>query len=91
VAGFVCCVRNGKQTISKVPDLSRVEGSPAQGEHRQRFGRGVAYAWAAMAEAGVRAVYEQEAGQPGKRPFDLAVSDYFRGRNLLVEESRKKE
>jgi len=91
VAGFVCCVRNGKQTISKVPDLSRVEGSPAQGEHRERFWRAVAYARSAMAEADVRAVYEQEAAQQGKRPFELAVSDYFKGRNLLVEESRKKE
>jgi len=37
-----------------------------------------------MAQAGVRAVHEQEAAQPGKRPFDLAVSDYFRGRNCWM-------
>ena len=91
VAGFVYRVRNGKQTISKAPDMSKVEWSPAQVEHRQRFRRAVAYARAAMAEADLRAVYEQEAAQQGKRPFDLAVSDYFKGRNLLVEESRKKE
>jgi len=38
VAGFVDRVRNGTQTISKVPDLSEVAWSPAQGEHRQRCG-----------------------------------------------------
>jgi len=51
VAGFVYRLRNGKQTLSQAPDLSRVAWSPAQGEHRQRFGRGVAYARAAMEEA----------------------------------------
>jgi len=56
VAGFVYRVRNGKQTLSKAPDLSRVAWSPAQGEHRQRFRRAVAYARAAMAQAGVRSV-----------------------------------
>jgi len=81
--GFVYRVRYGKQTISKPPDMSRVKWSPAQVEHRNRFRRAVAYARAAMAEPKVRAVYEQEAMQQGKRPFDLAVSDYFKGRDLF--------
>ena len=36
-----------------------------------------------MADEKVRAVYVEEAAQKGKRPFDMAVSDYFKGRNLL--------
>jgi hypothetical protein len=83
LAGFVYRVRYGKQTISKPPDMSRVKWSPAQVEHRKRFRRAVAYARAAMAEPRVCAVYEKEAAQKGKRPFDLAVSDYFKGRNLM--------
>jgi hypothetical protein len=30
---------------------------------------------------------QQAAALKGKRPFDLAVSDYFRGKNLLSEPS----
>jgi hypothetical protein len=37
----------------------------------------------AMAEPKVRAVYEKRAAKMGKRPFDLAVSDYFKGNELL--------
>jgi hypothetical protein len=83
LAGFVYRIRYGKQTISKPPDMSRVKWSAAQVEHRNRFRRAVAYARAAIAEPRVRAMYEQEALQKGKRPFDLAVSDYFKGRDLL--------
>ena len=63
-----------------------VEGDMERGEveHRQRFRRAVAYAQAALADEKVRAVYAEEAAQKGKRPFDLAVSDYFKGRNLLA-------
>ena len=85
LAGFVYRVRYGKQTISKAPDMSKVKWSPAQKEHRQRFRRAVAYAHAAMDDKKVHAIYVEEAGQKGKRPFDLAVSDYFKGRNLLVD------
>jgi len=84
LAGFVYRVRYGKQTASKPPDTSKVQWSPAQVEHRQRFRLAVAYAQAAMAEPNVRAVYEEEAKQKDKRPFDLAVSDYFKGKNLLM-------
>ena len=84
LAGFVYRVRYGGQTISKPPDMSKVTWSAAQVEHRQRFRRAVAYAQAALADEKVRAVYAEEAAQKGKRPFDLAVSDYFKGRNLLA-------
>jgi hypothetical protein len=38
-----------------------------------------------VADSKVRAKYEKAAAKQGKHPFDLAVSDYFEGRNLLVE------
>ena len=64
--------------------MSKVKWSPAQKEHRQRFRRAVAYAHAALADEKVRAIYVKEAAQKGKRPFDLAVSDYFKDRDLLM-------
>ena len=85
LAGFVYRIRYGEQTVSKSPAMSKVQWSPAQVEHRQRFRRAVAYAHAALAEPKVRAIYEREAEAKGMRPFDLAVSDYFKGRDLLKE------
>jgi hypothetical protein len=73
----------GRMTLIKLADMSKVTWSDAQQVHRQRFKEAVAYAKAAMAEPKVRAVYEKTAAKQGKRPFDLAVSDYFKGRNLL--------
>jgi hypothetical protein len=45
----------------------------------------VAYAKSAMKHPEVRLVYEQMAAEKkkDKRPFDMAVSDYFKGNNLL--------
>ena len=73
----------GEAQLSTVPDMSRVKWSAAQQAHRQRFKQAVAYARAAMADVQVRARYEQDAIIKGKRPFDLAVSDYFKGEDLL--------
>jgi len=84
LAGFVYRVRYGGQTISKPPDMSRVVWSAAQVEHRQRFRRAVAYARAALADKKLHALYVKEAAHKGQRPFDLAVSDYFKGRDLLA-------
>jgi len=75
---------NGKVIASKMPDMSNVQWSKAQKAHRQRFKKAVAYAKAAMAEPKVRAKYEKAAVKAGKRPFDLAVSDYFQGKDLLT-------
>jgi len=36
-----------------------------------------------MAKPKVRAVYKKLAAKKGKRPFDMAVSDYFKGNDLL--------
>ena len=74
----------GEMSITKLPDMSNVTWSDAQQAHRQRFKLAVAYARAAMAEPKVRANYEKAAVKAGKRPFDLAVSDYFQGKDLLA-------
>ena len=73
----------GEMTLIKLADMSNVKWSDAQQAHRQRFKQAVAYAKAAMAEPKARAMYEKSAAKQHKRPFDLAVSDYFKGRNLL--------
>jgi hypothetical protein len=75
----------GKIIVTQSPDMSRVKWSKAQKEHRQRFKRAVAYAKAAMADQQVRTVYEKMAAKKHKRPFDMAVSDYFKGNNLLTK------
>ena len=78
----------GKLIASKTPDMSNVKWSKAQKAHRQRFKKAVAYAKAAMAEPKVRAKYEKAAAKAGKRPFDLAVSDYFKDKDLLSTTSK---
>ena len=74
---------SGETIISKAPDMSAVVWSPAQEGHRQRFKAAIAYANAAMADPDVRAVYEKQAAEKNKRPFQMAVSDYFKGVDLL--------
>lgn len=71
---------SGTLSVTKVPDMSKVQWSPAQQEHRQRFKEAVAAAKSAMADPATRARYEETAAQKGKRPFDLAVSDFYHGR-----------
>ena len=61
----------GEVILSKIPDMSKVKWSKAQKAHRQRFRKAVAYAKAALA------------AKMNKRPFDMAVSDYFKGNDLL--------
>jgi len=73
----------GEMTLIKLADMSHVNWSEAQIAHRQRFKEAIAYAKSALAHPQVRAEYEKQAAQQHKRPHDLAVSDYFKGRNLL--------
>lgn len=73
----------GELSLTKLPDMSKVKWSKAQKEHRQRFKEAVAYARAAMADEKIRVKYAKEAKKLHKRPFDMAVSDYFKGRNPL--------
>lgn len=44
----------GKQTLMKLPDMSRVKWSKAQKEHRRRFKKAVAYAKASLPYGGLR-------------------------------------
>jgi hypothetical protein len=76
---------NGETIVSKYPDMSNVTWSPAQEEHRRRFKWAIAYAKAAMANPDVRALYEKRAAEKNNRPFQMAVSDYFKGIDLLSE------
>jgi hypothetical protein len=63
--------------------MSAVEWSPAQQAHRQRFKAAIAYAKAAMADPHVSAIYTKLAAAQNKRAFQIAVSDYFKGNDLL--------
>ena len=74
---------SGKTSLIKRADMSKVEWSEAQGAHRRRFKRANAYARAAMAEPSVCEHYQKLAAKRGKRAYNLAVSDFFKGINLL--------
>jgi hypothetical protein len=67
------------------PDMSRVKWSPAQEEQRARMAEASAYGVAATAEPELRAHYVQVSMQRkgNERPYDMAVSDYLHGINLL--------
>jgi hypothetical protein len=71
--------------MSNRPTPSSVKPSPAQIAHRQRFKEAVAYAKTALADPQISSLYKQAAAQQNKRPFDLAVSDFLQGRNLLTD------
>ena len=75
--------RNGKQTIMKTPDMSKVKWSKAQKANRERFAEAIAYARQAMADPKVRAHYEKLGKKANRQPFRVAVSDFCAGRNLL--------
>jgi len=75
----------GEMSLIKIADMSKVQWSAAQQAQRQRFKQANAYAKAAMAEPAVRAIYEHRAAAENKRPYHLAVSDYFKGHDLLAK------
>ena len=77
--------RKGDIYAIKRADMSKVKWSKAQQEHRQRFKKATAYAKAAMAQPKVRAHYEKIAAKQNRSPFFVAVSDYFKGNNLLKD------
>lgn len=74
---------SGKPIVTKRPDMSNVEWSPAQRAHREDFALASDYAKAALAEPTVRAAYQKRAKRLHKRPRNLAISDYFKGKDLL--------
>jgi hypothetical protein len=81
---------NGKISAYMSPDMSRVKWSAAQKAHRERFAEASAYARAAIADPQIRAIYEQMSMERknNKRPYDMAVSDYCDGNNLLGDRFR---
>jgi len=75
----------GKQTLMRTPDMSRVKWTRAQKDQRKRFRQAVSYARSALADPNARAQYEKLAKKTGRRPYHLAISDFFAGKNLLEE------
>jgi len=91
---------NGKTSAYMSPDMTRVKWSAAQIAHREHMAEAIAYARAAIADPQIRAIYVQISMERkgNKRPYDMAVSDYLRGNNLLgdkfswdVERWRKRQ
>ena len=74
----------GKIIISKKPDMSEVVWSEAQQAQRRRFKQACAYARAAKADPRVWVKYQRRAKRLKKRPRDLAFSDFFQGKDLLM-------
>ena len=77
---------NGGISAYPAPDMSGVEWSPAQKAQRQRLARATAYAKLAIQYSDIRQFYVEMAKQRKKnkgRPFDMAVSDYCQGNDLL--------
>jgi hypothetical protein len=75
----------GELILAKRPDMSKVKWSKAQKAHRQRFKQAALYAKSALADPKVRRKYERRAKKLGKRPWHVAVSDYFKGKDLLAK------
>ena len=74
---------SGRIYMSRTPDMSGVQWSLAQLAQRQKLQRASAYARAALANPQLRAHYQERAAQENSRPYNLAISDAFKGRNLL--------
>jgi hypothetical protein len=66
-----------------------LEWNEAQWAHRKRFSLASDYAKAALAEPTVREAYQKRAKRLHKRPRDLAISDYFKGKDLLAKKGGK--
>ena len=79
----------GKTIVTKKPDMTKVKWSQAQKDHRRDMSKANDYAHAAMANPEVRAVYEEIAAKDNRVPYRVAMSDYFKGRNLLSQKGRQ--
>jgi len=78
----------GNTILTKVPDMSNVEWSQAQEDHRKLMAKANDYAHAAMADPKVRAMYEKRAAKENRQAYRVAVSDYYKGKNLLSKETQ---
>jgi hypothetical protein len=74
---------NGETIMTKRADMTKVKWSPAQEAHRKRLKPANSYARAAMADPKVSLIYQKRAARQKKRAYALAISDYFKGKNLL--------
>ena len=77
---------NGEVSAYPAPDMTGIEWSPAQKAQRQKMARATAYAKLAIRDPEIRQVYVAMAKQRKmneRRPFDVAVSDYHDGNDLL--------
>jgi hypothetical protein len=79
---------SGEHYMSVAPDMSEVKWSAAQKAHRQKFREAVAYARAALADPQARVYYRERAAQEKKRPYNLALSDGFKGIDPLKKAGR---
>jgi hypothetical protein len=78
---------SGKISAYPGPDMSGVKWSQAQKDHRQRMKEAFLYASAAVADPDLRPIYVQMAianNKNPRRPFDIAVSDYYETGNDLL-------
>ena len=78
----------GNMIVTKKPDMSNVKWSPAQMDNWKRMEQANEYAAAAMADSKVRVLYEKRAAKEHRVPYRLAVSDYYKGKNLLSKETK---
>ena len=77
---------NGNVSAYPAPDMSQVVWSPAQKAQRQKMARATAYGKLVIKDPELRQVYVEMAKQrkwDPRRPFDMAVSDYHDGNDLL--------
>jgi hypothetical protein len=77
---------NGEISAYPAPDMSRIVWSPAQKAQRRRIARATAYGQLAIKDPEIRQYYVELAKQrkmDERRPFDVAVSDYYQGNDLL--------
>ena len=74
---------SGQLSVTKVPDMSNVQWSEAQIANRNRFREANSYAKAAMDDPSVCAHYQEQATRLHKTAYKLAISDYYKGTNLL--------
>ena len=77
---------NGNVSAYPAPDMTKVVWSPAQKAQRQKMARATAYGKLAIRDPEIRQVCVEMAKQrklDPRRPFDMAVSDYHDGNDLL--------
>ena len=77
---------NGEVSMYPAPDMTNVVWSQAQKAQRQRLARATAYGKLVIRDPELRQFYVEMAKQRKKnqgRPFDMAVSDYCQGNDLL--------